>query len=207
MSSLPELVDIAFDQFVQELPEDYEAMAYEFRAFVRGRKITRPLQLLQVVMLYCGVDLSLRGTAGMVTLLQEQITDTAIHQRLKACGPWLKAMCQPLHEEGQVGLPPGHLRFLIADGSTVQVPGASGISYRRHLAIDLVKLERVTVEFSDAPTGESLDHFPFQSGDVVVVDRGYHQPLSLIRAGEHSLAIQSAWHEPVRGIPAQAGRV
>ncbi len=29
----------------------------------------------------------------------------------------------------------GHLRFLIVDGSTVQVPGAQGISYRLHLTI------------------------------------------------------------------------
>jgi len=33
MSPLPESVDIAFEQFVQELPQAYEAMAYEFRAF------------------------------------------------------------------------------------------------------------------------------------------------------------------------------
>lgn len=68
MSPLPESVDIAFEQFVQALPEGYEAMACEFRAFARGRKIKSPLQLLQVVMLYCGVDLNLRGTAGIVTL-------------------------------------------------------------------------------------------------------------------------------------------
>ncbi len=102
MSSLPNRVDIAFEQFVQALPEDYEAMAYEFRAFVRGRKITSPLQLLQVVMLYCGVDLSLRGTAGRVTLLQEQITDTAVHKRLKACGPW--PGCLTKLAEGAEGL-------------------------------------------------------------------------------------------------------
>ena len=80
--------------------------------FARGRKIKSPLQLLQVVMLYCGVDLSLRGTAGMVTLLAE------------------------------------------------------GISYRLHLAIDLLTLELVRDEVSDAHTGESLDHFPFQEGMV-----------------------------------------
>ena len=189
MSPLPKSVDIAFDQFVQELPEDYEAMAYEFRAFARSRKIKSPLQLLQVVMLYCGVDLSLRGAAGIVTLLEERMTDTAIHKRLKACGPWLKAMCQHLHEERTEGLNEGHLRFLIVDGSTVQVPGAEGISYRLHLAIDLLELEMVTVKISDAHTGESLDHFPLQGGDVVVVDRGYNQPLSLIQASERGVSV------------------
>jgi len=176
--------------------EGYEAMAWEFRAFARGRKIKSPLQLLQVVMLYCGVDLSLRGTAGIVTLLEERISDTVIHKRLKACGPWLKAMCQHLYEKQAAG----KLRFLVVDGSTVQVPGAEGISYRLHLAIDLLTLELVRAEVSDAHTGESLDHFPFQEGDVVVIDRGYNQPLSLIRACERgvSVVLQPAWHEPVR---------
>ncbi len=184
MSPLPESVDIAFEQFVQALPEGDEAMAYEFRAFARGRKIKNPLQLLQVVMLYCGVDLSLRGTAGIVTLVEERISDTAIHKRLKACGPWLKAMCRHLYEKQAAGMPAGKLRFLVVDGSTVQVPGAEGIRYRLHLAIDLLTLELVRAEVSDAHTGESLDHFPFQEGDVVVIDRGYNQPLSLIRACE-----------------------
>jgi len=43
ISPLPESVDIAFEQFVQELPEAYEAMAYEFRAFPRSGKIKSPL--------------------------------------------------------------------------------------------------------------------------------------------------------------------
>ena len=56
MPPLPESVGIAFEQFVQALPEDHEAMACEFRVFARSRKINSPLQLLQVVMLYCGEE-------------------------------------------------------------------------------------------------------------------------------------------------------
>jgi len=189
MSPLPETVDIAFEQFVQALPAGYAEMAHEFGAFARGRKIKNPLELLQVVLLYCGVDLSLRGTAGVVTLVQDRISDTAIHKRLRACGPWLKVMCQQLHVQRTEGLKEGHLRFLLVDGSTVQVPGADGISYRVHLALDLLTLELVTVKVSGAHKGEGLDHFPLQEGDVVVVDRGYNQPLRLIWAAERGVSV------------------
>jgi hypothetical protein len=67
----------------------------------------------------------LRQAAGNFTLLQERITDTAIHKRLKACGPWLKAWLQRMLP----GLDklPGQLRLVIVDGSSVQGPGARGI--------------------------------------------------------------------------------
>ena len=71
--------DIAFEQFLQELPEDYEASAREFKAFCRARKIKSPADLLQVVMCYCGLDQVLREVAGTFTLMQEAISDTAIH--------------------------------------------------------------------------------------------------------------------------------
>jgi hypothetical protein len=74
----------------------------------------------------------------------------------------------------------GHLRFIVIDGSTVQVPGATGTSYRLHVALDLVRLELRQVELSTDKVGESLDHYALQEGDVVLIDRGYNQPKSLV---------------------------
>ena len=81
----PKSEDITFEEFLKELPADYSEIAYEFKAFTRSRKIKTPAQLLQVVMLYCGLDHVLRETAGVFTLQEDRITDTAIHKRLKAC--------------------------------------------------------------------------------------------------------------------------
>jgi len=83
--------NIRFEEFMKELPADYHEMAYEFQAFTRSRKIKTPAQLLQVVMLYCGLDHVLRETAGVFTLQEERITDTAVHKRLKACAAWQNA--------------------------------------------------------------------------------------------------------------------
>jgi hypothetical protein len=50
MALPPKPVDIAFEELLQALPPDYQALAFEFKAFTRSRKIKTPAQLLQVVM-------------------------------------------------------------------------------------------------------------------------------------------------------------
>ncbi len=75
---LPLSLDTRFNEFVQVLPDDYIEQAYAFKAFARPRKIKSPQQLLQLVMLYCGMDLSVRGCAGEIAHLQGYLSDTAV---------------------------------------------------------------------------------------------------------------------------------
>jgi hypothetical protein len=200
--------DTAFDSFLQELPADYRELAIEFKAFTRSRKIKTPAQLLQVVMSYCGLDAVLRETAGQFTLLEERLTDTAIHKRLKACVPWVKALLGRLLGEAARPLLEGHLRFILVDGSTVQGPGATGTQYRLHLAIDLVRLEWTYSLVTDEHTGERLTHYPLQDGDVAIADRGYNQVdqwmeladrgvALVIRYNPHGLKLYTAAGQPV----------
>ena len=161
-------LDTTFESFLQELPENYRELAIEFKAFCRLRKIKTPEQLMQVVMGYCGIDEVLRETAGNFTLLEERISDTAIHHRLKACVPWVKALLSQMMGEAAKPLIEGHLRFLIADGSTVQGPGATGTENRLHIAMDLVKLHLVHVKVTDEHEGEHLGHYPLQKRGVHV---------------------------------------
>ncbi len=172
---------------MQALPADYEALAYEFKAFARARKIRSPMQLLQVVMLYCGLDLSLRSCAGEVSQLQGYLSDTAVKKRLTACVPWVKAMLAGVFDLESI-VDNGSLRFIVIDGSTVQEPGAKGTSYRLHIAIDLINLTLQQVEVTTDKQGEHLDHYTLESGDVVLIDRGYNQPRTLVpfldRGGE-----------------------
>lgn len=194
----PKPVECAFEEFLHALPPDYHALAFEFKAFTRSRKIQTPAHLLQVVMSYCGVDAVLREVAGQFTLLEERITDTAIHKRLKACGPWLKALLQRMLP----GLDklPGQLRFVIVDGSSVQGPGAQGTDYRLHLAIDLVTLTLRHLEVTGREEGERLDRYPFQDGDVVIADRGYNQPETILRLSEQTVLVMirlNPWAMPL----------
>ncbi len=98
------------------------------------------------------------------------MSDTAIHNRLKACVPWVKAVLTAMMGEAVKPLLEGHLRILVVDGSTVQSPGATGTWYRLHIAIDLVRLHLVHVVVTDEHTAESLTHYPLQDGDVAMVD-------------------------------------
>ncbi|MCK5871139.1 MAG: transposase, partial [Methyloprofundus sp.] len=173
---------------LENLPLDYQQTAIESKAFLRARKIKSPMELMHLVMMYCGVDQVLREVAGNVTLLNEKITDTAIQKRLRACGPWLKMILEQMWFSGVTKLP-GALRFVLVDGSSLSVAGANGTSYRLHIAIDLVSLSIVHIEVTDKYVGESLAHYPFIEGDVVIVDRGYNQPQEIINITEKGILI------------------
>ncbi|WP_245395275.1 hypothetical protein [methane-oxidizing endosymbiont of Gigantopelta aegis] len=48
MKKQPHPIDTRFEQFVQELPADYQQQAYEFKAFARARKIPFALTTVTV---------------------------------------------------------------------------------------------------------------------------------------------------------------
>jgi hypothetical protein len=148
-------------------------MAREFKAFVRAKKVKTPGQLLRVVFLYCGLDKSLREVAGTFTALYESMTDQAVAERLRACGPWVKAMLRRMLPLSAVDTLPQGRRFVVIDASSIQAPGATGTDHRLHIAMDLVSLQFLEVFVSDVHTGETLKHFTLAPGDVAVADRGY----------------------------------
>src|SRR5919198_6506854 len=103
------------------------------------------------------------------------MTDQAVAERLRACGPWVQAMLRRMLPLSTVDtLPPGR-RFVVIDASSIQAPGATGTDYRLHIAMDLVSLQFLEVLVSDVHTGETLKHFTFAPGDIALVDRGYAQ--------------------------------
>jgi hypothetical protein len=113
-------------------------LARECKAFVRAKKIKTPEHLLRVVVLYCGLDQPVREVAGTFTALYESLTDQAVAERLRACGPWVNALLQQMLPPAPVAALPEGRRFLVIDASTVQAPGATGTDHRLHLCMDLV---------------------------------------------------------------------
>jgi hypothetical protein len=151
---------------LQDLPLETAQLAREFKAFVRAKKVKTPEQLLRLVLLYCGLDKSLREVAGSFTVLYASITDQAVAERLRGCGPWVKALLgQRLPMAAVARLPEG-LRFVVIDASSIQAPGAKGTDHRLHIAMDLVSLQFIDVLVSDVHTGETLKHFT-RPGDVL----------------------------------------
>lgn len=133
-SSLSKIAN-TFAAILQGLPGELTDLAKECGAFCRRRQIKNVPQLLQAVLLYCGLDFSLRETAGILTLLGTKISDQAVKERLDGCRVWLSLVLRkmlpgvPPQMEARIGR-----RWLLIDGSSVQVPGAVETSYRIHLS-------------------------------------------------------------------------
>ena len=167
-------IDSTFEEILQDLPLELTDSAKECGAFCRRRQIKNVAQLFQVVLLYGGLDFSLRATAGVLTLAGTKISDQAVKERLEGCRVWLSLVLQrmlprlPIEMAAQSGS-----RWLLIDGSTVQVPGAKGTSYRIHLSWDWVNQEIAEITITDAQTGESLKLYQLAAGDIVTADRGY----------------------------------
>ena len=168
--------DTLFAELLQDLPPAVSELAREHKAFVRAKKVQTPEQLLRIVLLYCGLDKPLRTVAGTFTALYEPLTDQSVAERLRACGPWVKALLREMLPPISVAVLPEGYRFRVIDASTVQAPGATGTDHRLHICMDLVSLEFQEVLVTDVQGGETLKHFTFQPGDVVVADRGYAHP-------------------------------
>jgi hypothetical protein len=164
--------DTLFADLLQDLPPETVQMAREFTAFVRAKKVKTPAQLLRVVFLSCGLDKPLREGAGIFTALYESITDQAVAERLRACGPWVKALLRRLLPMPAVHTLPQGRRFVVIDASSLQAPGATGTDPRRHIAMDLMAWQFLEVLVSDVHTGETRKPFTLGAGDVAVADRG-----------------------------------
>ena len=173
--------DTLFEELLQDLPAETGQMARACKALVRAKKGKTPAQLLRVVFLYCGLDKPLREVAGTLTALYESMTDQAVAERLRAGGPWVKALLRRMLPMAAVESLPTGRRFVVIDASRMQAPGAKGTDHRLHIAMDVVSLQFLEVLVSDVHTGETLKHFTLAPGDVVLADRGYAQCQACVR--------------------------
>lgn len=181
MKTLPLNKDTFYRSLLQVLPSDYQEQAYQQGAFTRSRKFKSPEELFKLVMKYCCLDYSLRTCAGSMALSMGSISDTAIMNRLLPCLSWLKSLLSSVLSTRLAPKTPNTpFRFLAIDGSTIQVKGAKSTSYRLHLAIDLITLSQTQIKITDAHEGENLSHYDLKENDVVLLDRGYNQPKTLV---------------------------
>lgn len=167
--------DTLFEQLLQDLPNDLQDLARQFKAFTRSRKLHSPQELLRAVFLYCGLDQSLREVAATMTLhIGKSITDEAIKQRLVAAKPWLRVLLQQmLALSDQLILQLHGRRLLVVDASHVTGPEAKTTQYRLHVKMDLLTFEILEILVTDAKESEKLVNFAYRAGDIVLGDRAY----------------------------------
>lgn len=170
MSSL--IADNTFERIVQEIPAEVETLARELGAFTRRRAIHTPQELLRAVLLYSGLDKSLREVAASFTENGCRLSDEAVRKRLSSCEEWLQEMLSAMMPKKEER-PTGGLRFKIVDSTTIQAPGAINGDYRLHLLWDHNEQRLGDLMLTDSYTGESLKLFEWQEDDVVLADAGY----------------------------------
>jgi hypothetical protein len=160
------------EELLQDLPPETVQMARECKAFVRAKKVKTPAHLLRVVFFYCGWDKPLREVAGILTALYESMTDPAVAERLRACGPWVKALRRRMLPMPAVHTLPQGRRCVVIDARSMQAPGATGTDHRLPIAMDRMAVQFIEVRVSDVPTGATRKHCTLGAGDVAVADRG-----------------------------------
>ncbi len=61
-----EIAEPLLEDLFHYLPEDYSERARKSGAFTRSRKIRSPMELMRMVLMYCGIDQVLREVAGNI---------------------------------------------------------------------------------------------------------------------------------------------
>ena len=195
--------DTIFAELLKDLPEKTEQLARDFKAFARARKIKTVAELMRIVLLFAGLDQSEREIAANVVLVNPEIrslTDQSVRERLDACLPWLKELLPALIKQTPLPELPSGIRIQMIDASDITAPGQIKVTWRVHLVMDLVSLQMISVHLTDIKTGETLLNFNFQSGEVVLADRGYGHRRGiahLIESGAQPVVRCSAHQFPV----------
>jgi hypothetical protein len=170
--SSPNKADSIFRNLLQEVPAEMDQMAREYGAFARSRGVRDPTELFRAVLLYCGLDYSLREVAANLTSYGERLSDEAVRKRLSGCETWLSAMLKkmlpgPAAIEGCSG------RLVLVDTTSIQAPGAVTTDYRLHLGWDWREQRVEQLLVTDNRVGDNLKLFDWHKQDIVLADAGY----------------------------------
>jgi hypothetical protein len=174
-----------------EAHADLDEEARAWGAIRRPRKVRTGRQLLRLVLVYALGGLSLRGTAAWAEAAGEaSLSDVALLQRLRACGPWLAELVSRLsaaaHPEGAAGVSGEDGRRVVAvDATMVASPGGQHKPYRvLHTAYDVGAQRFVATRMTDRSVAEHLDVGGVAEGEIRLGDRAYgrYRDLSAVTA-------------------------
>ena len=181
MQSLSCVTDTWMSEVVPRLPTTLEAQAHVHGALQRKRGIACATDLLRALLAYvlCTSSFRLLG-AWAILLGLADVSEAAWRKRLRRANAWLLWLLSELW----AAPPPRHCpvvppsvshprRILLVDATTVGIPGGTGDDWRVHTAYDFTAGRLSEVVLSDRQTGEHLDHYSFQPGDIVIADSGY----------------------------------
>ncbi len=175
------------------------ASAKETRAFVRGRVVKSPVDLLRLILAYCLGERGLRSTvvwAAAIGLVD--LSNVALLYRLCQCGDWLAVLVGQALARAAPAASRGRLIRLI-DATTVRQAGALAKTknrlWRVHSAFDLPGERFGFFALTDQGGGERLDRIPVVAGEIRIADRAYLQPdrMAAVLAAGADLVVRAGW--------------
>lgn len=164
-------------EVLPRLPATLDQQARQHKAFQRKRAFEQPADLLRGVLLYALAPFGFRflGAWGVLTDLAD-ISAAGWHDALIRSSAFL------LHLIGELLVANDRPVFItqrirgrvwVVDASMLGQVGKAGDAWRLHMAFDLVAGQVGQIHLTDRHTGERLEHYALQAGDLVVLDAGY----------------------------------
>jgi len=180
-------------EVVPRLPADLDEQARTRKAFQRARAFTAPADLLRGLLLYALSPFGFRwlGAWGVLSDVAD-LSAAGWHDALIRSSVWLLWL---LGELMVASGPPVWItqrirgRVWVVDASMIGQVGQPGDAWRLHLAFDLIAGRVGQLELTDRYTGERLDHFQLQPGDLVLLDGGYGYRSTLASAQASGAAV------------------
>jgi Transposase DDE domain len=196
-----DLNDVAWNDVVRTgLPANLEAQARQLKAWSRQRGLRCVSDLLRAFLVYACCQYSWREL-GVWAVLKGigSLSERAWRKRLDRCREWIAWLLSELLGVHQtpLWLPKGAGRVLLIDATRFKTPAGTGDDVRLHQSYDLRAGRMEQVQVSDRHHAESLTHFRFQAGDLVVRDAGYPVGSSVeVTQQSQSVLLQptTAWH-------------
>lgn len=195
----PALLADAWEQeVVSRLPADLDQQAYALGAFQRRRGLLHPRDLLRGLLAYALSVLSWRqlGTWAVLIALAD-ISEAAWRKRLRKAHPWLVWLLGELLStpKAVAGFAQARARILLLDTTRLSHPGGYGDDWRVHMAYNLLNGRLCQMTLGDRHSGEYLEHYAFQPGDIGVADGayGYRRSVAYAKQQGADVVLRITW--------------
>ena len=186
--SIQDIVGEGWQSVLKLLPEDLDESAVEFKALQRKRGIASAGDLLRLGLAYALGETSLAGISRWAEGTETgYLSRQALFKRLRNAGPWFEHILSSLLQDAFDTIP-GSVQLI--DATSLSIPGSSGTDWRVHLNFNLNTQRMVEAKLTEASTGESLNHFSFQPGSLVIADRIYGRPQEIANIQDAQVIIR-----------------